>query len=241
MNIKCQPFKQKKDQKHITEEFNSYGECSLIFLVFSNQQNETIISYKHYQEALNAHQSLNNQAFRDFHLNLKIEKQFSPDLNEEGQINPIKRYPSDIENIIPHDPVIFLTAAANDSSPTPYSSPFFPDMGQSSRGSSKSSGKSEIYQVESPISVSRLPGPWTSQKFFFGYEGNQSEKVAETTGNLLLVPTPKRKLVLFPEVQSIKPENKDLTFCEVCRKPIKKKSLKSHFSSKLHQSNSKMN
>ena len=74
MNIKCQPFKQKKDQKHITEEFNSYGECSLIFLVFSNQQNETIISYKHYQEALNAHQSLNNQAFRDFHLNLKKDR-----------------------------------------------------------------------------------------------------------------------------------------------------------------------
>jgi hypothetical protein len=234
MLLKCQPFNIKTDQTDLKAEFSKYGECILQFSVHDNQENETLITYQNIEDASKAYKTLNNSIFHSSFLSLTQESLSFPSSSENPSYSN-SLHSKDIEILIPSNHVKFLSAPSNEVPQSSYNSPCFPEICQSSRGSSKSSTKSEMIPVESPVSVSRLNSPWLTCLVSF-----KQDPVQEKLDSPIILELPPFKRKTRSSISPLGTEkSEDLAFCEVCKKSIKKKSLKVHFSSKLHQSNLK--
>lgn len=237
--LRSQSFSCKSDQILLKKEFSRFGDCNLTFTVTFKQPKETVIKYSTQEHADIAYLNLNNQRFLDVYLNLEyilINQQDNPDSSKQ------KPKIADIEITIPSKSINFLSAPAIDLTPNSYNSPFFPDITQSSIESSKSSARSDNGQIESPVSVSMLPigNPWKGVKIPNLVDDKEPEEKIEYQVSLPIPPL-KRKFEGVSLAIPTKKQKDDSYFCEYCKKSVKKKSIKSHNSSKLHQSNLKMN
>ena len=238
--LKSQAFTRKSDQLQVKKEFSKFGDCSINFTVTFTQPKETLIKYYSQEQAEGAYINLNNKKFLDVYLNLEHLSSNQPENPEPVKL---KYKVTDIEISIPSKPINFLSAIAPDLTPNSYSSPCFPDITQSSIESSRSSARSDIGPNESPVSVSMLPigNPWKGIRLPSRIQEFEPEEQKLEYQVSLPIPPLKRKLEGVSLAIPRKKPKEDLVFCEYCKKTVKKKSVKAHNSSKLHQSNLRMN
>lgn len=238
--LKSQAFTKKSDQLQVKKEFSKFGDCSINFTVTFIQPKETLVKYYSQEQAEHAYSNLNNRKFLDVFLNLQ---HLSNNKLENPEPAKLKYKLTDIEISIPSKPINFFSTIAADLTPNSYSSPCFPDITQSSIESSKSSARSDLGQNESPVSVSMLPigNPWKGIRWPPRIRENEPEEQKLEFQVSLPIPPLKRKLEGVSLAITSKKPKEDLFFCEYCKKTVKKKSVKAHNSSKLHQSNLKMN
>lgn len=166
------------------------------------------------------------------------------DNNEESQATlhqkNLEGKASDIEIIIPAKQLSFEFLSNYEATPSgSYHSPCFPEINQSPIDSPLESLKiTENPGAESPPSVIRLP---VSQNGWKGIKLPASISPIPDQPQLIQVssipiPTSSKLSKIHEKVK--KPG--EFFMCAVCGKSIKKKSIKSHNTSKVHQMNLKM-
>lgn len=165
--------------------------------------------------------------------------------DDESQITlnskPLEGKASDIEIIIPAKQLSFDFIGNSEATPSgSYHSPCFPEINQSPIDSPLESLKSsELQAAESPLSVIRLP---VSQSAWKGiklpaWTSDQSPKTPSTS---LQIPNPIQSSLKLSKIHEKVKKPGDFFMCTVCGKSIKKKSIKSHNTSKVHMMNLKM-
>jgi hypothetical protein len=236
MRIKALPIKNHSDQGIFRSKFESFGPCSIVFKVRDMQSDEILVTFGIQEQAQEAYRSLNGASFREFQLSLELITEERFDSHLERSKN------DDIEIIIPTKQINFLSTPSCELTPTSsYHSPFFPNNTQSPIDSPRNSPPlSDYMQMDSPVSVSRLP---ISESWKTSPHGNfLSLEETKIKFPDKYEPPLKRRCesisLAFPKKP--KPEDSDMTFCSICQKSIKKKSLRAHNSSKLHRSNSRI-
>lgn len=235
MRIRSNPLPCPSQEILFKSKFEEFGSCAFVFKVISTQSDEILVSYNHQYQAQSAYLSLNGTTLSTAHLNLEL-------INDSVRTLIEKPRALDIEITIPTKQISFLTTSSNELTPGSVHSPFFPNNTQSPVDSPRNSpGQSDYMRVESPVSVSRLPisNQWNENSLlgnnFFCFDENlrYSESSApplkRKCGNISLV-IPKKK----------KAEDFNMAFCMICQRSVKKKSLRAHNNSKLHQTNMKM-
>jgi hypothetical protein len=127
-----------------------------------------------------------------------------------------------------------------DLTPGSYHSPCFPEVNQSPLDSPIESAKSgDLQAAESPLSVIRLPlgqSAWKGIKLPI-----RTEIRPQDSFQFIQKPDPKSEKPTKPaKIKEKLSKPSDFFMCSVCGKSIKKKSIKSHNTSKVHLMNLKM-
>ena len=235
MSIKSSPLPSLIHQGLFKSKFEEFGNCSIVFKVMFKQSDEILVTYSHQEQAQEAYLSLNGTTLSTSLLYLE--------LITDSNNTPIEKIRSpDIEITIPTNQISFLSTPSNELTPGSNHSPFFPNNTQSPVDSPRNSpGQSDYMIPESPVSVSRLPisNQWNENSLLGNelHSFDDNFKYSETN-----LPPLKRKCETISLVIPKKKKGKDseMAFCMVCQRSVKKKSMKAHQNSKLHQSNLKM-
>ena len=193
------------------------------------------MSYNHQNQAQSAYLSLNGTALSSIHLNLEL-------INDSARTQIEKPRAPDIEITIPSKQISFLTTPSSELTPGSNHSPFFPNNTQSPVESPRNSPEQSDYmRVNSPVSVSRLPisSQWNENSLLRNEYFCSDENLRYNDSS---APPLKRKCdkisLVIPKKKRC--EDFNMAFCLICQRSVKKKSLRAHNNSKLHQTNMKM-
>ena len=172
-----------------------------------------------------------------------ISDEFDNDDDSQNTLNPkhLEGKASDIEIIIPVKQLSFDFISNNEATPSgSYHSPCFPELNQSPLDSPLESLKSsEVQAAESPLSVIRLP---VSQSAWKGIKlpAWTSDHPQKTPPTSLQIPDLIQTSLKLSKIHEKVKKPGEFFMCTVCSKSIKKKSIKSHNTSKVHMMNLKM-
>lgn len=235
MRIKSCPLPSLTHEVLFKSKFEEFGNCSIVFKVIYKQSDEILVTYSHQEQAQEAFLSLNGTTLSTVPLYLEL-------ITDSNQTHFEKLRSPDIEITIPTKQISFLSTPSNELTPGSNHSPFFPNNTQSPVDSPRNSpGQSDYMIPESPVSVSRLPisNQWKENSLLGNELFSFDDNLRYSEMNL---PPLKRKCETISLVipKKKKGEDSEMAFCMVCQRSVKKKSMRAHQNSKLHQTNLKM-